>query len=239
MFNEENLDIYLNAFNQIEDWLKRKYKTKEEYQPFGELLRIASQKNYLVDKFHDDLDKFSNLRNAIVHTPSKVYLAIPLDETIVRITKIKDYLFNPPTINNLFIKNVIKFQSNDHIKSVFKIMNEKNISQVPVIENNVVIGLLSNNTIARWYGRSLIASQELDLNINVKEILKYTETKNDFEFVSRSETVDAVLKRFSDRQEKGINLNALIVTENGKPNESVLGLLNTYDIAKLIKHSRI
>jgi CBS domain-containing protein len=64
-------------------------------------------------------------------------------------------------VKDFMIKNVVFFKPNDSIFHVAKVFSEKNISGAPVVENNKVIGIISDSDIVRF----------MSLNFNAKTLL--------------------------------------------------------------------
>ncbi len=97
-----------------------------------------------------------------------------------------------------------------------KIMNEKKVGALPVLEDNKLVGILSE----RDYTRKVILNDRSSSETRVSEIMT-----NDVKTVTPSQTVDECMIIMSD-----YHIRHLPVVENGKP----VGVLSVMDVVKNI-----
>ena len=104
-------------------------------------------------------------------------------------------------------------------------------SRYRVSEDKRFIGLLATNGRARWMaehaktGRLDVALRE----VSIEEVVAADHRKDSVAFVARSALLDDVDAMFSDHKP----LEAVIITEHGKPHETPIGLISPADIAAL------
>ncbi len=74
------------------------------------------------------------------------------------------------TAKNLMNKKIVSIKSNETIKKAIQLMEKNSVSQLPVIENDVSLGTVSEKTILNRIGES---SKNLNVNkTEVKEIMQ-------------------------------------------------------------------
>jgi hypothetical protein len=96
-------------------------------------------------------------------------------------------------------------------------MFEQSFSQMPVYDGAIFVGLLTANTVARWLGAS-VAEDIFSLSETpVSDVLGYTEDKDNFSFLRRDSTLFEVLEKFQTFEREGKRLEAILITQNGKP----------------------
>ena len=97
----------------------------------------------------------------------------------------------------------------------------------------VYVGLLTTNSIARWLADRL-ETVTLVESEPIKAVLEFTEPQ-DFakQHVARGVTAAMALDQLSRAIPSGLTPAALIVTQNGKPNESPLSVLVAADVPAL------
>lgn len=117
-----------------------------------------------------------------------------------------------------------------------KKMHDGVFSQLPVYHGLEYCGLLTAETIARWLatffcgdGKGIVDEQ------SVAEVMKHQVDSENVVFLSRTSTVANALSAFDDFLQRGKRLEAILITHNGRPTESLLGIVTIHDIPKLNK----
>jgi len=234
--DKSSLEKFESCFNDIVNKL-RSITNSNQHVDFPALIEKAkSLKNPIINRYSSELIELNELRNLIVHNKSneRPDIAQPTKYAINEISKILDLLINPPKVIPLFQKDVFSLKYNDSIKEAVKIMCEKKYSQVPIYNNQeVYIGLLTSNTIARWLGAEEIYDPSETLISYVFD--NFTEDKDNYLFISRNTSLFEVLEEFYTFQNKGKKLEAILITENAKEKESLLGIITIYDLPRIYK----
>lgn len=209
---------------------------KEKDSRFYTLVDVASESNKIVERFKLDLKEFADLRNAIVHerTDGRV-IAEPHDEVVQKIEHIKSLLLDPPKVGSYFTKNVVTVYGEDSIAKAIKIMFDHSFSQVPVYNGDTFIGMLTANTITRWLGENLEEDIFSLSETSVGNVLRYVEDKEEYCFISKNSTLVDALIKFELFKDGGKRLEAILITQSGKPTEKLLGIITVWDIPKIYK----
>jgi len=235
MEEEKNSSKFLNYFNEIESYLRRTFGYPNE-TGFTYMINETKKKNNIIHKYYYDLYEFSELRNAIVHHYKKIIIAEPNDSVITQISKISELLKNPPKVREL-LKNKTSISTlgpDNFLKDFLDIMIKNNYSQIPIVEDKNVLGLLTSNTITRFLGINTNNDFSELLNEKLLNILKYTEYKN-YDFIQIDSSVFNIINKFEEFLSRGRFLDALLVTQNGKNNESLMGIITSWDLQSVYK----
>ncbi|MBT8316388.1 MAG: CBS domain-containing protein [Lutibacter sp.] len=75
-------------------------------------------------------------------------------------TKIDNAIYNMLNIGQLMVKNLIKVNSSTTIKSVVEILSKNEFHALPVVENNILVGIVTTTDILKY----LLNQYELELN---------------------------------------------------------------------------
>jgi len=139
-----------------------------------------------------------------------------IDPTYSKTRKIFDALSNlsdvqEPKARDLMNRKIIPVSSNDSVHHVSQIMRKHNISQVPVMEKQRVVGLISETTILE-----LVAQGKKLENLVAKEIMQEQPPIISANMPSR---IVVELLRFSQ---------IVLVTENGQ----IKGVITKADVLK-------
>jgi predicted transcriptional regulator len=235
--SKEELDRceeFLTTFNQIENKLRQVLK-EDERTDFSRLVNryIDQRKSWQNDR--QKLFNFANLRNTLVHQRSQPYQypAIPTQQTLVEIERLRDRLVNPQKAIPTFGRTVETLSPEKSLACVFQKINQLDYSQFPVYEGERFIGLLTENGITRWLAHHTVTQfTTVDCEeIFIKELLLEEEARSNCSFIARDTSVDEVVEQFSDN----LLLEAALITQNGKESQGLLGIATRWDILKYLQ----
>ena len=238
--SKEELDRceeFLTSFNQIENKLREVLK-EDERTDFSRLVTryIDQRKSWQNDR--QKLFNFANLRNALVHQRSQPYQysAIPTEQTLTEIERLRDRLVNPQKAIPTFERKVETLSPEKSLAWVFQRINACDYSQFPVYGGDRFIGLLTENGITRWLARhTVIQFTIVDCEeIFIKDLLSEEEARSNCSFIARDTSVDEVIEQFSDN----LSLEAALITQNGKESQRLLGIATRWDILKYLQQNQ-
>lgn len=229
-----NAERFIEIYNQVDKLLKD--IEKDEYQSFTS--KIRGSKNPLIIAFREKLIDYAELRNAITHN-SKIggkFIAEPLDEIVKDFGNLLNKLQSPKKIIPLFQFEVVGRNKNDKLDGILKVMKEMSFSQFPVYDdNNRVIEIINTNTISRWIGRNIVNNEIIVENPKIQELLDDIEFKNNYRFIARNTDIYTAHSMFINQiEQKNRNLDAIFITNSGRQDEKLLGLITIEDIASQI-----
>jgi len=234
MNNEER---FRRSFNEVEAYLRRSLDYGNDV-PFKALVEDATEKDKVVRRFKADLLNYGDLRNAIVHSSTKKFLAEPFEETVNNLEMIWEQIKNPPRLDIFIRVGLLKCEANDKINDILQIMKENNYSQIPVYKDNILFGLLTTDTVSRWLAYELKTNEIVGDEEIVENVMKHTENNNNYDIVSRNKSLVETIDLFQINYSKGEIIAAVLITENGKKHEKLLGIATPYDIPEMEKRIR-
>lgn len=231
-----NSERFLDIYNNIDNYLK-KTDNYDSYVSYAQ--KIKASKNKVVKKYKDELISLGELRNAIVHNPKigDQTIAEPHENTVIRFSELYQIITDPKKVIPYFQCTVVGANKNDFINDILIKMKKDSFSQFPLFdENDVICELISNNTISRWVASQLEGNGTIIIeNVRVGDMISEIELKDNYKFISRNtsiyEAYDLFIEQINNKHRK---LDALFITQNGKSNESLLGLITIEDIAHLV-----
>jgi len=235
MANTRNSELFLSTFNELEKHFKNKF-FRGSWKSFKQMLKEGSRNNPIIWQFKEELFEFTDLRNAIVHNRNHNYqvIAEPHDYIVKRFTVISDQIINPKKVS-AFFKHVHTCQLTDSIDIPLNLINLHNISQIPVLDHSLkTIDILNTNTICYWL---TINKENLNANFTIADLLEHKEYQGNYEFIKSTTTVyhaSEIYRKSYLSQPKNKYYNALLITQNGLPNEELKGIIVLSDIAEYI-----
>lgn len=221
-------EIFLTSFNRIEKHLRNQLGNTANLG-FAEMIRRNARKhNQRLVEYEDDLLEFAQLRNAIVHSKiaEDFVIAEPNQWAVDRILAIENELMKPEKVFPRFRKHVTGFEKDVPLEDLLRTVAKKRFSQFPVYSHGKFLGLITLRVIGFWFA---VESQTADFSIKDKQAadLLMSDGKSvNYEFVSANTTVYEVEERFH----QNTFLEAVLITENGDPNGSLLGIIRPRDI---------
>jgi len=217
---------FLNAFNRIENHLRKK-SGAHKYIGFSDLLRNL-EKVPEIKHYRLDLQSYSDLRNAIVHRdPSKTtLLAEPTDQTVIAIKKLSDLIVSPPNVMALKLPSPITCGYLDPVSRCLDIMGSKSISALPVIsEEGVALDVITAQCLLNF-----LASKTSSPDSSIQACLSFRDKSDVCIWVSRDVTLISLIDQFHEKHQQGQSLILALVTERGWPTERLLKVVSPTDL---------
>jgi predicted transcriptional regulator len=223
----ENSERFITAFNRIDKAMDGELQNSKGIG-FSKAVRILTRYNAVVRRYKDDLLEFAELRNAIVHnrTDTIQVIAEPHDSVVEQIEKIEREITQPRLVIPHFERSVHSFQYNDTLSKLLHAIQEKGYSKFPVYADGEFRGLVTESGITKWLANHKDHSIK---EVLIEEILPFEKDTN-HQFIEKNTSVYEAVELFKEQIGKGNRIAALLITENGKPQGKLLGIITTWDI---------
>ncbi|MBI4525441.1 MAG: CBS domain-containing protein [Deltaproteobacteria bacterium] len=227
-------ESFLKAFANLEKWLRR-LTNSERAVHFYQIVDRAAERDAAARRYRDDLKEFADLRNAIVHERTDGHaIAEPNVRVVDDIQRLEALLTSPPKVVPLFQKKVFSAEDDWPLSRAVRLMETRIYSQLPVNRSNRFIALLTTNTISRWLGAKVGDDIVSISETTVAEVLNHAEDHENHVFFGRNASLFDALAKFDDFEERGKPLDAILITQSGKPTESLIGIITVYDVPKML-----
>lgn len=239
-FIEEG-DKLITLFKELEEVIRKECNStgiKTEYMNLDSQIRELSKKNSIVRKYQNELMIIKQVRNINTHQRNDKYgyVVCPNPDMNLKLKNIIEEITNPPTIynSNMCIKksNIYCKNLNDYIEPTIKDMVEKIYTHIPILENDVLVGVFSENTLL-----DIVKNQDgvvITDNTKFIEFADFLKIENhsteEFLFISKDENIYDVEDRFKDYFNKNKRIGCIYITEHGNKEEKILGMLTAWDI---------
>jgi predicted transcriptional regulator len=203
------------------------------------------------------------LRNALVHNRfgHSEYIAVPTATTVTQLEAIDEELRKPVQLRALAAREVVTVSIDDRVGHVLALVHDKGFVRFPVTRDGRIVALLTASGVLRWIASHDIEACALSADgalprapagaldargpvhggegeriictiagVRVGEVLARDHRRDEFAIVPRDATADAALSRWTHNP----RLEAIIVTERGKPDETPIGIATATDLIKLL-----
>jgi CBS domain-containing protein len=258
------IDRFEAAYNRIDRELQRLLDEPREgrRRGFASCVRqIAAERRHFA-RHLDFLLEAGELRNAIVHNRvgAAEYIAVPTRSTVEQLESIDEELRKPIALRGFAAKEVVAVSVDDRVGHVLALVKQKGFVRFPVKRDGRIIALLTASGIVRW-----IASHDIDAcslpsaareargaagpldeavrlsdggriictiaAVSVGEVLARDHRKDEFAILARDATVEQALGLWT----RNPRLEAVIITERGRPDETPIGIATATDLIKLLE----
>ena len=152
------------------------------------------------------------------------------DEVIQKVTK-------PLKASNVMVKkSELCFMSmQDKVKDAMTIMKEHSYKYIPILEDGVLVGLFGAKTVL-----DILVSEGADIfnnDISFDRIKNYIAIENiaskTFTFAGNSTLISEIKDLFKEDVDNKERINIVFVTQHGKSDEKLLGIITAWEIASI------
>lgn len=226
------VEIFLDKYKELEAVIKLEYNLEERDSAMGFLL-----KNKAYHSIRNELDLCRETRNLLSHNPRVrlAYIVEPSEAMIKLLEDIIDKVKNPLRARDIMVKKSELYYGNmnDGVRQAMIAMSSKSYSHIPIMDDDVLVGVFSSNTLL-----SILIDEKLvsvDDDLKFKDIEKYLYYKNStgesYRFISKKMPAGDISDLYKAAEEKNDRIGMMFVTENGNENEKVLGIITAWDLA--------
>ncbi|MBU5595481.1 CBS domain-containing protein [Amphibacillus sp. MSJ-3] len=221
---------FIVAFNKIEKYFDQQLNDTR-YVPFHRAVLRLKKNNAIVNRYHNDLLEYSELRNAIVHerTEMNYTIADPHIKVVEAIEQIAEELTAPKLVIPTFSKTIEVIQADLLLKDVLTIIRNTKFTQFPVYRSKQFIGLLTDKQILHWIANHMNGDFKELLRTPINQLLE-SGAKPNYRFIPRSMNIYQAEEVFLETIKKHEGVDALLITEEGKSNQKLLGILTPQDL---------
>lgn len=213
-YSKQTNEHFLNLYRQLEEIRANKPETYSFYK----------------NKFYQKLNDYREIRNYLTHEqyggdyPVAVSSKVCFDfESILK--RMKETSFSRSN------KDIKFLYENDEIEKAISLFIENGYTYLPLVdERKRLKGIVSNMSLIK-----IMANKGISYKDKLSAHLEFFKLEDDpkrFLFVSKYEPLSTSEKEFSLIKESK-RLGLVFISENGKMDESILGILSIYDITSL------
>lgn len=235
---EHSADEFLRIYNELDAFMRQRLSLDEKTDHSFMIQEMAKKGYRVFSDFGYELRLFARLRNAIVHNPylkTSTPIAEPHPEIIEKYQHIRNMALNPPKALSIAIPGSSIFTATlrSNVQDLLKIMLEKSYTHVPIIEKDHMIGVFSENTLFTYlvHNKNCIITDDF----TIKEFADYIPIDKHlneyYEFVTRETSLTEVVEIFQKGLKNLKKVAVVYITEHGKPEEKLLGMITVWDLA--------
>ena len=226
--HNDKVDLFLDTYRRIET-LGEKLLGREARGSV--MLNLARLKQF--QKYATEMDCCREVRNLLSHEVmvNGEYPAAPSRELQELLERVLRRLTDPDTVSSRMTPKdkLVEVTPEESLTKVLRDMQKYDLSFLPMLENGRVVGVLSAGTVFR----ASVEGLQLTPETRVRDLQPWLPPNRQigarYPFVRHDLPVEEAEEYF-DRSKRVNKVRLLLVTQNGKPEEKLLGVVSPYDL---------
>lgn len=218
------IERFVAAYNRIDDFLQAQMPSPSTFR--GAVDHFASRHPFYRDA--ETLRVFAALRNFLVHEKTRPfdYPCVPGEAATLEIERICEDLVHPATIGEAFRREVVTLKPDAPLRIALEMIEKRGISRFPIVEGSKMLGLLTENGIARHLAQLTARGARFEAQIAVGQVLPRETKRPNFRFAPPKTPVSQVAGWFHEQ----IYLEAVLIAQNERQ-MPLLGIVTRGDVA--------
>ena len=204
-----NTDIFLDKYKQLENCAINEFKLPPDGSAVAKLEKRSEFKDIKYE-----LNYCREVRNLLQHNQKldDEFPVEPSNKMIELLDTVIDRIKNPVRCIDVAIldRNLIWRSYEDRVLPTIKLMNEKNISHIPILKDRRVVGDFSDNCVFPFL---------LDLEAHPSEV---------FKFIPADSKLSYAEKLYEEARNRHERIGLVFLTANGRSDERILGILTAW-----------
>lgn len=226
-----NADRYIQVYKELEKTVRSIYQLPKE-QSISNFLKNSKSTRFL----NIDIEYCADVRNLLQHREkiSDEYPIIPTDEMIDYVRSIIDKLNNRPRCYEIAIprSKIFSATPDSGLRDVMNAMRQTRYTHVPIIQDGIVIGVLSQSSLFNYIADQGIV--DVDDHLIIHDLMGYLSLTGDdvviYTFQPASKFIDQLIHEFEIEFQNGNRIGMVFLTANGDPKEELTGILTPWDL---------
>lgn len=233
MSEEERTSLFLSQFKSFEAYLER-FMNKSKYTSYSQCLNVLYKNKSikgLDGDAYDFLRSVGELRNIISHHND---ICSPSIDFLYRFVSLSDAFMHPLKSIDIAtpFDRMLKAKVDDKVSEVIRKMKAKSFTHVPVIEDNMLVGVFS---ISSFFELAAKGSFSYSLQTRISDLVIELDSHSSekFVFVSKETPGEYLKQMFVKTVEHEKRTAVIFVTKDGNKDSKLLGMITQTDLLKL------
>ena len=232
MDGQDRAQLFLDLYKQIEDELDDKYRNARRHYSSVVFEFI---KDYESAPVRDKLDICRHIRNLMAHSANMDGEPVvePSEPVVDALREVLDFVRRPPLALDYATRGerVLKVNARQKVLRVMEVMEKNGYSHVPVMKEERFYGVFSVGSVFRYLLKNGGKGVTPETTIrDMRGYLAVEEHIENYEFVPATATYIYVRQRFEQVRAKNKRVAVIFITQDGKPDQPLLGMLTPWDV---------
>ena len=227
---KEKTECFIEEYKKLEQYAKMKYGFPDDGKAITHLgnlpgFRSIQAKLFYCRDIRNTLQHNPRIKDSFAVEPSDEMIAF-LKDIITRVSR-KAIEFAVPKIK------VLAKTMKDTVRPTMIQMLQNTYTHVPILDNGVVVGVFSENTLLSYLGEEqIVGIEEKTCFSDLEKYLPINcHTSESFRFVPQDALLSDVSVLFDEALANQDRIGLVFITQNGLETEKMLGIITAWDIA--------
>lgn len=224
-------ETFLDLYKQLEEELELKYRnSKRRYSS----VVFEYSKDPQSESVREKLDVVREIRNLLTHNPNIDGQAIvePSEPVIRALEEILEFVKDPPKALEYATKgeSIMKATLANKVLRLMEVMDKNGFSHIPVMRDGYFIGVFSIGTVFRYVVRR---GEKITPETTLKDMADFLPVADHLEnygFLPKDASFFQARGMFETVKAKNKRVAVIFITETGKSDERLLGMLTPWDV---------
>lgn len=229
---ESRTEEFLELYRQLEDALEERYRNQRRRFSSVVVEFIREEESAPV---REKLEVCREIRNLLTHTVGLQGKPVvePSAPVVEALEEVISYVKRPPLALEYAVRGekIMTARLDQKALKLMEQMEKTGYSHIPVMQNGSFCGVFSAGTVFRCQlysgGKSLTPETTLR---DLKKYLEPGEHPENYEFVGKDTSYLTVRRLFERPRGKNRRISVIFITETGRQNERLLGMLTPWDV---------
>lgn len=229
MESVKNVETFRRKFLELENLTIREENNDEKLAK--KIIELKNKRREPYYSKYDFINFCRECRNRISHDGFETDYIYYSEEMINKLDEVIEEIKHPYKVYDKATKNIYSANLNDNVRKVMLEMINKNYTHIPIYSNDKLVGVFSEGVLFNYLYENQIIAIDYDTTFNdILDFISFDNSKEIIKLVDRNKLYDDVCLEFVNEFKKGSKLSCVLVTQNGKPHEKVIGILTSWDI---------
>lgn len=224
---------FIELYKELEEIAANRY-SETSTQSVSLVVRLANEPQHTA--YRSKLNYCRKVRNLLSHSVKiqNDFAVEPSPKMVGFLNTLITELKNPTKAYDVAIKEKRIFHASidDYVLPIMKQMQIHTYTHVPILENEIITGVFSENTLFQFLLENEIV--EITERTTVREFEEHLPINNHiteaFKYITRRCLLFDVNQMFENAYSNTERLSMLFITENGLPSEKLLGVITPWDV---------
>jgi predicted transcriptional regulator len=232
----EKEQLFLNLFNELEQYLRVTY-SRGEYSYTGFVTKLyqikKSRENMIINNNHNFelIKQAAQMRNIISHNND---VLVPSDKFLKEFSEVVKKITKPLIVRQIMTKyqDLKTVDLKSTIGNVVDLLKTSGFSTIPIIDKDELLGIFTEKSLYDYF--SLKNAKTINKGMLIGEIMEAIDLNNHprkyYDFISANTNIYDAYQLFNKDLKVRREMLLLLVTENGKEGEHLLGIIALRDL---------
>ena len=228
-------ELFLDKYKQLEEAISSQLGFEDNGTQIFRLEKLPRFK-----AFAADLRYCREVRNLLQHNPKigGEYAVVPGENMIRLLDTLLEKVNRPARCGAAAVpkEKLLWCRPEDFVLPVMREMQRQDISKVPILTNGRVSGVFSTDAVFQH----ILENPPIQLDESTcfhhfsRQISIDGETGKYYAFVSADAPLTQVERIFEDAHRRHVRIRIVFVTQNGSPNEKLIGIITPWEMIDIL-----